>query len=62
MAKQLKAPVLLVIDGSAMARSAAAMINEYAQFDRKLWVAGVIFNRVKSEGHYQWRWVSGIVC
>ena len=53
MAKQLKAPVLLVIDGSAMARSAAAMVNGYAQFDRKLWVAGVIFNRVKSEGHYQ---------
>jgi cobyrinic acid a,c-diamide synthase len=53
MAKQLKAPVLLVIDGSAMARSAAAMVSGYAQFDRKLWVAGVIFNRVKSEGHYQ---------
>ena len=53
MAKQLKAPVILVIDGSAMARSAAAMVNGYAQFDPKLWVAGVIFNRVKSEGHYQ---------
>jgi len=52
MAKQLKAPVLLVLDGSAMARSAAAMVNGYALFDRKLWVAGVIFNRVKSEGHY----------
>ena len=53
MAKQLKAPVLLVLDGSAMARSAAAMVNGYALFDRKLWVAGVIFNRVKSEGHFQ---------
>ena len=53
MAKQLKAPVLLVVDASAMARSAAAMVNGYAQFDNKLWVAGVIFNRVKSEGHYQ---------
>ncbi|UCE63361.1 MAG: cobyrinate a,c-diamide synthase [Nitrospirota bacterium] len=53
MAKQLKAPVLLVIDGSAMARSAAAMVSGYTQFDRDLWVAGVIFNRVKSEGHYQ---------
>ena len=53
MAKQLKAPVLLVIDGSAMARSAAAMVSGYTQFDRELWVAGVIFNRVKSEGHYQ---------
>ena len=52
MAKQLKAPVLLVIDGSAMARSAAAMVSGYTQFDRELWVAGVIFNRVKSEGHY----------
>ena len=53
MAKQLTAPVLLVIDGSAMARSAAALVTGYAKFDRKLWVAGVIFNRVKSEGHYQ---------
>ncbi|MEQ1627439.1 MAG: cobyrinate a,c-diamide synthase, partial [Nitrospira sp.] len=53
IAKQLDAPVLLVIDGSAMARSAAAMVSGYAQFDPELRVAGVLFNRVNSEGHYQ---------
>ncbi|MDP3091134.1 MAG: cobyrinate a,c-diamide synthase [Nitrospira sp.] len=53
LAKQLDAPVLLVIDGSAMARSAAAMVSGYAQFDPALKVAGVLFNRVDSEGHYQ---------
>jgi len=53
LAKQLDAPVLLVIDGSAMARSAAATVSGYAQFDRALKVAGVLFNRVNSEGHYQ---------
>ena len=53
LAKQLDAPVLLVIDGSAMARSAAAMVSGYATFDPALRVAGVLFNRVSSEGHYQ---------
>ena len=53
LAKQLDAPVLLVIDGSAMARSAAAMVSGYARFDPALRVAGVVFNRVGSEGHYQ---------
>ena len=53
LAKQLDAPVLLVIDGSAMARSAAAMVLGYAKFDPALRVAGVLFNRVSSEGHYK---------
>jgi cobyrinic acid a,c-diamide synthase len=53
LAKQLNAPVLLVIDGSAMARSAAAMVLGYATFDPGLRVVGVLFNRVSSEGHYK---------
>ncbi|MDN5940802.1 MAG: cobyrinate a,c-diamide synthase [Nitrospira sp.] len=53
LAKQLDAPVLLVIDGSAMARSAAAMVSGYAKFDPALRVAGVLFNRITSEGHYK---------
>ncbi|MDH4237675.1 MAG: cobyrinate a,c-diamide synthase, partial [Nitrospira sp.] len=53
LAKQLDAPVLLVIDGSAMARSAAAMVSGYAGFDPDVRVKGVIFNRVGSEGHYK---------
>lgn len=53
LAKQLSAPVLLVVDGSALARSAAAMVTGYARFDPALHVAGVLFNRVGSEEHYQ---------
>ncbi len=53
LAKQLNAPVLLVIDGSAMARSAAAIASGYATFDSAVQVCGVLFNRVRSEGHYQ---------
>jgi len=53
LAKQLRAPVLLVIDASAMARSVAALVSGYAKFDSALRVAGVLFNRVGSEGHYR---------
>ncbi len=53
LAKQLNAPVLLVIDGSAMARSVSAMAQGYAKFDPALTVKGVLFNRVRSEGHYR---------
>jgi cobyrinic acid a,c-diamide synthase len=53
LAKQLTAPVLLVIDGSAMSRSAAAMASGYVRFDPSLRITGVIFNRVGSEGHYR---------
>lgn len=53
LAKQLAAPVLLVVDGSAMARSAAAMLLGYARFDPDLCIAGVLFNRIGGEGHYR---------
>lgn len=53
LAKQLAAPVLLVIDGSTLARSAAAMASGYAKFDSNLRVVGVLFNRIASEGHYR---------
>lgn len=52
LAKQLEAPVILVVDGSAMARSAAAMVAGYARFDPALRVAGALFNRVGSDAHY----------
>ena len=51
MAKWLDAPVVIVIDASAMARSAAALVHGYASFDPQLRVVGVIANRVGSEGH-----------
>ena len=51
VAKLLRAPVLLVVDAGAMARSAAAIIHGYATFDPEVQVAGVILNRVGSQTH-----------
>ena len=51
VAKLLGAPVLLVVDASAMARSAAAIVHGYATFDPALNLAGVILNRVGSSTH-----------
>jgi cobyrinic acid a,c-diamide synthase len=51
MAKLLRLPVVLVIDTSAMARSAAALIHGYTSFDPDLRVAGVILNNVGGERH-----------
>jgi cobyrinic acid a,c-diamide synthase len=51
VAKLLAAPVLLVVDASAMARSAAAIVHGYATFDPELNLAGVILNRVGSPTH-----------
>jgi cobyrinic acid a,c-diamide synthase len=53
IAKLLDVPVLLVVDGSAMARSVAALASGYARFDPAVHVAGVLFNRINGEGHYQ---------
>jgi cobyrinic acid a,c-diamide synthase len=51
VAKLLDAPVLLVVDASSMARSAAAIVHGYRTFDPQIDVAGVIFNRVGSDTH-----------
>lgn len=51
VAKLLRAPVLLVLDCRAMARSAAALLHGYHTFDPDLRVAGVLLNRVASERH-----------
>jgi cobyrinic acid a,c-diamide synthase len=51
MAKLLGLAVILVVDASAMARSAAAMALGYRLFDRKTNVMGIIFNRVAGTGH-----------
>jgi cobyrinic acid a,c-diamide synthase len=51
VAKLLRAPVLLVVDAAAMARSAAAIVHGYRTFDPAADVAGVIFNKVGSDHH-----------
>jgi cobyrinic acid a,c-diamide synthase len=53
VAKLLDAPVLLVVDATAMARSAAAMVLGFRDFDPALRIAGVIFNKVGSDIHEQ---------
>ncbi|HET6793005.1 MAG TPA: cobyrinate a,c-diamide synthase, partial [Acidimicrobiales bacterium] len=51
VARLLEAPVLLVVDASAMSSSVAALVHGYATFDPTVNLAGVILNRVGSEGH-----------
>lgn len=54
MAKWLGAPVLLVIDCNSMARSAAAIVKGFQEFDPQLNLAGVIFNKVGGAAHKEW--------
>ncbi|MCW3012601.1 MAG: cobyrinate a,c-diamide synthase [Solirubrobacterales bacterium] len=51
VAKLLGAPVVLVVDAAAMARSVAAIVHGYRSFDPDCNVAGVILNRVGSPWH-----------
>ena len=44
-------PVVLVVDASAMAASAAAVVHGFASYRDGVGVAGVIFNRVGSDRH-----------
>ena len=51
VARMLGAPVVLVVDASAMSSSVAAMVHGYATFDPTVRVGGVILNQVGSDGH-----------
>jgi cobyrinic acid a,c-diamide synthase len=51
IARMLRSPVLLVVDAAAMSGSVAALVHGFKTFDDSLRVAGVILNRVGSEGH-----------
>lgn len=48
VAKQLNAPVILVVDAHNMSRSAAALVQGFGTFDPEVKIEGVILNRVKS--------------
>ncbi|MDP1804739.1 MAG: cobyrinate a,c-diamide synthase, partial [Acidimicrobiales bacterium] len=47
----LDAPVVLVVDASAVSRSVAAIVHGFATFDPAVPLAGVILNRVGSDAH-----------
>ncbi len=51
LAKWLGLPVLLVVDARSQARSFAALVKGFADFDPELKIAGVIANRVGSKRH-----------
>jgi cobyrinic acid a,c-diamide synthase len=51
VARMLGAPVLLVVDSTAMGRSVAALVAGFAGFDPRLRIGGVILNRVGSDRH-----------
>ena len=54
MAKWLSLPVILIIDGSSLARSAGAVALGFETYDRELEIAGIIFNRVAGENHFHY--------
>lgn len=51
VAKFLGAPVILVADAKGQARSVAALVKGFAEFDPDVRVVGVIFNNVASDTH-----------
>src|SRR3954468_14341429 len=51
IATLLRAPVILVVDARAMSGSVAALVHGFKTFDPDIDMAGVILNRVGSDGH-----------
>ncbi|KOO46542.1 cobyrinate a,c-diamide synthase [Priestia koreensis] len=46
-------PVILVVNGASMARSAAAIVKGFQMFSDQPTIIGVIVNQVGSQGHYE---------
>ena len=51
IARILKAPVVLVVDAHAVSRSIHAVIRGFRDFDPRVTIAGVIYNRIGSDRH-----------
>ncbi|MHB8512647.1 MAG: cobyrinate a,c-diamide synthase [Actinomycetota bacterium] len=51
VARLIEAPVILVVDASALSSSVAAIVHGFAHFDSSIKLAGVVLNRVGSAGH-----------
>ncbi len=54
MAKWLNLPVVLIVSARGKARSAAAIVKGFEEFDRDLNIAGVIFSQTGSLRHYEY--------
>ncbi len=53
LARVLHVPVILIIDGSNMAASAAAVVLGFKEYDRDITISGIIVNNVSSEFHFR---------
>ncbi len=53
IAQVLDIPVVLVVDAKSAAYSMAALLSGFVNFRKDIRIAGVIFNKVGSEKHFQ---------
>ncbi len=53
VARLIEAPVVLVVDASAMSGSVAALVHGFASFDPRLELSAVVLNRVGGDGHVE---------
>ncbi|GAA0892050.1 cobyrinate a,c-diamide synthase [Fulvivirga kasyanovii] len=53
IAKKLQLPVVLIVNAKAVAYSVAPLLYGFQNFDSEVEIAGVIFNQVNTESHYQ---------